>query len=127
MPQYETLCVLHPELTDARIKELTAWMRKIIEDGQGVVAQVEEWGMRELAFRVKKQTRGYYVRLEYTAPPPVLKELERNLKLHEDVLRFLSVVRPAPTASAPLQTQAVQPPPAPPAPANMAETSAEEQ
>lgn len=127
MPHYETLCVLHPELSDARIKELISWMRKVIEDGQGAVVQAEEWGMRELAFRIKKQSRGYYVRLTYTAAAPVLKELERNLRLNEDVLRFLSVVRPAPTAPTPPQAHAAQPPAATPAPPDVAETSAEEQ
>ncbi|MCS6926990.1 MAG: 30S ribosomal protein S6 [Candidatus Binatia bacterium] len=125
MPQYETLCVLRPELPEARIKELTAWMQKIIEDAHGTVTQIEEWGLRELAFQIRKQTRGYYVRLEYTAPAPVVKELERNLKLNEDVLRFLSVVRPASTAATPPQPHAVQSPP--PMPANVTEPSAEEQ
>ncbi|MBI3301567.1 MAG: 30S ribosomal protein S6, partial [Deltaproteobacteria bacterium] len=63
---------------------------------------------RDLAFRLKKQRRGYYVRLEYDSQPPALKELERNLRLSEDVLRFLSVVRSAPTPPA----QVPAPPPA---------------
>jgi small subunit ribosomal protein S6 len=119
MPTYETLCVLHPELTDARVKEISAWMQKIIEEAQGTVSQVETWGMRELAFRVRKQSRGYYIRLEYNAPAPALKELERNLRLSEDILRFLSVVQTAP----PITQQAVQEP----APAVVGETSTEEQ
>src|SRR4030095_13106475 len=96
MPSYETLCVFHPELPEARVKELTAWMQKIVENGQGAVLKVEEWGMRDLAYRLKKQSRGHYVRLEYDSQPAALKELERNLRLNENVLRFLSVVRKVP-------------------------------
>ena len=106
MPSYETLCIFHPELPDARVKELTAWMQKIVEDGQGNVLQTEDWGMRDLTYRIKKQRRGYYVRLEYDSAPAALKELERNLRLNEDVLRFLSVVRGVPMPTAPPQPPA---------------------
>jgi len=107
MPSYETLCVLHPELPETRIKELTAWMQKILESAQGTGVRVDEWGTRDLAFRTRKQRRGSYVRLEYDAPPSALKELERNLRLSEDVLRFLSVRR-----SASVPPPAPSPPPA---------------
>ena len=112
MPTYETLCVLHPELPETRVKEITAWMQKILEGAQGSVLQVEEWGIRDLAFRTKKQRRGYYLRVECNAQPAALKELERNLRLSEDVLRFLSIVRRVP---APVQVPA-QPPAASPIP-----------
>jgi small subunit ribosomal protein S6 len=101
MPTYETLCILHPELPDAQVKEMTAWMTKILEGGQGAILRVDEWGMRELAYHIKKQGRGHYVRLEYDASPTALKELERNLRLNENVLRFLSVVCAPPKATAP--------------------------
>lgn len=119
MPIYETLCVLHPELPETRVKEIIAWMQKIIEGAQGSVLQMDEWGMRDLAFRAKKQRRGYYLRVECDAQPMVLRELERNLRLSEDVLRFMSTVRSAPTlAQASSQSPAVapaQPPAVPPA------------
>lgn len=91
MRQYETLCVLHPELPETRIKELVARMQKIIEGMKGQVKRVDEWGGQDLSYRIRKQRRGYYVRLEYEAEPQALSELERNLKLSEDVLRFMSV------------------------------------
>jgi len=121
MPSYETLCILHPELPETRVKELTAWMQKILEGAQGTVVRVDEWGMRDLGFRLKKQRRGYYVRVEHEASPVALKELERNLRLSEDVLRFLSVrciATPAPTPT-PASSPAVSAAPA-------AETSGEE-
>ncbi|HEV8711368.1 MAG TPA: 30S ribosomal protein S6 [Candidatus Binatia bacterium] len=122
MPSYETLCILHPELPETRVKELTAWMQKILEGAQGTVVRMDEWGMRDLGFRLKKQRRGYYVRIEHEASPLALKELERNLRLSEDVLRFLSVRRtpPAP-APTPASSSAV------PAAPSSEETSVEEQ
>jgi small subunit ribosomal protein S6 len=126
MPSYETVCVFHPELPEPRMKELTAWMQKIVENGQGSDIQIEEWGMRDLAYRIKKQRRGYFVRLEFDSAPAALKELERNLRLNEDVLRFLSVVRGTPLPTEP-PAQAHNPAPvAEPAPAPEA-TFAEEQ
>jgi len=110
MAIYETLCVLHPELPETRVKEIIVWMKKIIEGAQGSVLQMDEWGMRDLAFRAKKQRRGYYLRVECDAQAGVLREFERNLRLSEDVLRFMSTVRSAPTSTqAPSQPQAVSP------------------
>lgn len=117
MPSYETLCVFHPELPESRVKELAAWMQKLVENGQGSVLKVEEWGVRDLAYRIKKQRRGYFVRLEYDSEPAALKELERNLRLSEDVLRFISVVRGAPAPTAQPAAPAVAPTPTSPAPA----------
>ncbi len=121
MPNYETLCILHPELAETQIKELIASMQRILESMQGTVLRVDEWGMRDLAYRINKQRRGYYVRLEYDAPAPALKELERTLRLNEYILRFLSVRRTPPVAAA----QAPARPPA--APSAPPETRAESQ
>src|ERR1043166_1269613 len=111
MPSYETVCVFHPELPEPRVKELAAWMQKIVENGQGSDLKIEEWGMRDLAYRIKKQRRGYFVRLEFDSAPAALKELERNLRLSEDVLRFLSVVRGVPLPAGPSPTPAAAPAP----------------
>ena len=112
MPMYETLCILHPELPDARVKELSAWMQKILEGANGIAIQVDVWGMRDLTYTLRKQRRGYYVRLEYESPPAALKELERNLRINEHVLRYLSTVYTAP----PVPPQAAASVPSTPAP-----------
>ena len=101
MPTYETLCILHPELPDARVKELSAWMQKILEGGNGTAVRVEEWGMRDLTYAIRKQRRGHYVRVEYDSPPAALRELERNLRINENILRFFSTVYQAPPAPPP--------------------------
>ena len=91
MYEYETLMVLDPDLGEAGSKELLAKMRAILESGKAEIGKVDEWGMRELAYPIKKQHRGIYALVEYKADPVVVSELERQLKLNEHVLRFLSV------------------------------------
>jgi small subunit ribosomal protein S6 len=115
MPSYETLCIFHPELPEARVKELSAWMQKIVEGANGTEIRVDEWGMRDLAHLIRKQRRGHYVRLEYDAPGAAVKELERNLRINENVLRFLSTVRKPVVTAPPVQpSPVVAPPTAPP-------------
>ena len=113
MPTYETLCVLHPELPETRIKEVSAWIGKILEGAQGTVLQMNDWGYRDLAYRTKKQRRGYFLRVEYNAPSAAVRELERNLRISENVLRYLSTVRSGPTVS-PTATQPQATPPSSP-------------
>ena len=128
MPIYETLTILHPDLAEARVKEVLTWMQQLVENGQRKVLQVEEWGMRDLAYRIQKQRRGYYVRLEYEATPAALQELERNFRLSEDVLRFLSIVRKAPSEKRPSvqpRSEAVTESPAETPPEAPAESAAE--
>ncbi len=97
MPIYETLYILHPELSAVRVKEVVAGMQKTLEESQAKMLQVEEWGLRNLAYDIQKQKRGYYVRFEYDSPPQAVRDLERVLRLSEDAMRFLSVARSAPS------------------------------
>ena len=60
--------------------------------GGGEVIETEEWGFRELAYHIKGERRGYYVRLDYAAQAATMNEIERNLKLQDTVLRYLSVL-----------------------------------
>jgi len=87
---YETLFVVHPE-KGARIKEFIDKFKKVIESQQGSVTHVDEWGSRDLAYRIDKQARGYYTLLRYNATGKTVDELERNLKLTDGILRYLTV------------------------------------
>ena len=80
--------VLHP---DAQMRETVDRARRLIEESGGQVQQVHEWGMRELAYPVRKLSRGYYVLAEYTATSDVVQELERTLRITDAILRFISV------------------------------------
>lgn len=90
MTLYETLFVVHPE-RGPRIKEFVEKFKKVIEGQEGTMTQVDEWGMRDLAYRIEKQSKGYYTLLRYRATGRAVEELERNLKLTDGVLRYLTV------------------------------------
>ena len=87
---YETLFVVHPE-KGMRMKEFVERFKKIIEGQNGTVSQVDEWGARDLAYRIEKQSRGYYTLLRYQASGRAVEELERNLKLTDGILRYMTV------------------------------------
>jgi small subunit ribosomal protein S6 len=89
--RYETLVLIHPDQGEAGAKDVTARIKSLIEDQQGSMSQVLEWGMRELAYPIAKQRRAHYVLFEYRAGVAALREIERNIKLMDPVLRFLSV------------------------------------
>lgn len=90
MTNYETLFIVHPE-KGPRVKEFIERFKKVIEGQEGVVSQVEEWGLRDLAYRIQKQGKGYYVLLHYRASGRAVEELERHLRLTDGILRYLTV------------------------------------
>jgi small subunit ribosomal protein S6 len=87
---YETLFVVHPE-KGLRMKEFVERFKKVIEGQEGILSQVDEWGARDLAYKIDKQGRGYYTLLRYRASGRAVEELERNLKLTDGILRYLTV------------------------------------
>lgn len=99
---YETLFVVHPD-QGGRVKEFADRFKKIIEGLEGAVSQVDEWGLRDLAYRIQKQTKGYYVLLQYCSSSRAVEELERNMKLTGGVLRYLTVRLDAEAVPQPMQ------------------------
>jgi small subunit ribosomal protein S6 len=95
MPRYETLMVLHPDLPEAQVRETIDRARRVIEQAGGVPDAMQEWGMRDLAYPIRKLNRGYYVLAEYAASAEVVREFERTLKIADEILRFISVAVPA--------------------------------
>jgi small subunit ribosomal protein S6 len=87
---YETLFVVHPE-KGTRLKEFVERFKKVVEAQEGVVSQVEEWGLRDLAYRIEKQSRGFYTLFRYNSSAKAVEELERNLRLTDGILRYLTV------------------------------------
>ena len=73
------------------MKEFIERFKKVIEGQEGSMSQVEEWGVRDLAYKIEKQGRGYYTLLRYKATGRAVEELERNLKLTDGILRYLTV------------------------------------
>jgi small subunit ribosomal protein S6 len=87
---YETLFVVHPE-RGTRMKEFIDKFKKVVEAQEGVVSQIDEWGLRDLAYRIEKQTKGIYTLMQYRSSARAVEELERNLRLTDGVLRYLTV------------------------------------
>jgi small subunit ribosomal protein S6 len=90
--RYETIFILRPDIGENQIKQSLKRVADIVSNGGGELVETDEWGMRELAYRIKRERRGYYVRLDYVAPGAVMNEVERNLKLMDESLRHLSVM-----------------------------------
>jgi small subunit ribosomal protein S6 len=87
---YETLFVVHPEL-GGRVKEFIDRFKSIVEGQGGSVSHVEEWGLKELAYKIQKQGKGYFILLQYRSGGRAVEELERNMKLTDGLLRYLTV------------------------------------
>jgi small subunit ribosomal protein S6 len=89
--RYETMIVLRTDLQEAGVKEQAERIRKLLETQGAIIGGIHEWGVRELAYAIQKERRGYYVLVEYTAAAAAVVELERNLKLSDFVLRYISI------------------------------------
>jgi small subunit ribosomal protein S6 len=91
MPLYETVVIARSEITQAQADAVADAATTQLEADGGAVKKREYWGLRSLAYRIKKNRKGHYILLGLEAPPPAVKEMERQLTLNEDVLRFMTV------------------------------------
>lgn len=73
------------------MKEFIERFRKVVEGQEGTVAHVDEWGLRDLAYRIDKQGKGFYTLFQYNSSARAVEELERNLRLTDGILRYLTV------------------------------------
>ena len=91
MPYYETVFIARQDLSDAQVKDLTNGYIKVIEDAKGKIHKTENWGLRNLAYRINKNRRGHYVLIESDVEAPAIHEMERIMRLNEDILRFMTI------------------------------------
>ena len=90
MTLYETMFIIHPERGGA-VKDYIERFKKVVEEQGGAIANLEEWGLRDMAYRIAKQGKGYYTLLQYRSEARAVDELERTMKLTDGVLRYLTV------------------------------------
>jgi small subunit ribosomal protein S6 len=90
MRKYETLFILRPSLEEEKRNEVIEKFKGIIA-ADGEVEKVEEWGNRRLAYEIEKIREGYYVLVNFKADPSLPKELERNFRISDDVMRYIVV------------------------------------
>lgn len=91
MRQFETLLLLSPELSADSREGIINGLVGIIERDGGKIEEVDQWGMRDLAYPVHKLMRGFYIRLVYNAPAALVAELERNIRITDGIFKFLTV------------------------------------
>ena len=91
MALYEHVFLARQDLAQAQVDALAEAATKIITDGQGQVVKTENWGLRSIAYRIKKNRKAHYVMLELEAPAGVVAELERQTAINEDVIRYMTV------------------------------------
>lgn len=91
MRQFETLLLLSPEITAEQREGIISSLTAIIEREGGKMVEIDQWGMRDLAYPVRKLMRGFYVRLVYDAPAALIAELERNIRINDNIFKFLTV------------------------------------
>lgn len=88
---YETAFITRPEMSEDALKALQERLAGVASAYGGQVVLTEDWGKRKLAYPIKKESRGHYTYFVYSGKGTVVHEIERNLRLHDHVLRFLSV------------------------------------
>jgi small subunit ribosomal protein S6 len=91
MPLYEHMLIARQDISAQQVDALATHLKTIVESEGGKVEKQEYWGLRGLAYRIKKNRKGHYVLLNINAPSNAVVELERQLKINEDVLRYLTV------------------------------------
>jgi len=91
MALYETILIARQDISAAQVETLTETFGNILRENGGTVAKVEQWGLKTLTYRIKKNRKGHYVYLGLDAPAAAVAEMERNMSLNEDILRFMTV------------------------------------
>lgn len=88
---YESIFIIHPSTSDDDVNAIIGRVREIIAKPGGNVVHVENWGRKKLAYEVKKQRKGNYVLMNYEGGSGVVQELERNFRLMDSVLKFMTI------------------------------------
>lgn len=91
MALYEHTFIARPDLSGQQAQNLATELSELVTANGGEVKKTEYWGLRTLAFRVKKNRKGHYLHLNIEAPAATLAELERNERIHDDVMRYMTV------------------------------------
>ncbi len=88
---YEELFILKPDASEEQTDSVVDLIRNIITGADGVVDKVDKWGIRKLAYKVEKLSEGFYVLIQFSANPEVVKEIERRLRVNDLVIKYLTV------------------------------------
>lgn len=91
MPFYECVFIVRQDVPAAEVDKMTDVFSEVITTAGGKITKRENWGLRNLAYRIQKNRKGHYVLLEMDTPYSAIKELERQMGISEDILRFMTI------------------------------------
>ena len=91
MAFYESVVITRPELTETQIDKLINDLSEIIKENNGKVIKKEQWGLRSFAYKIKKNKKGHYFMLNLESAPTTIFEYERQMRINEDIIRFLTI------------------------------------
>ncbi|MBN1365958.1 MAG: 30S ribosomal protein S6 [Syntrophaceae bacterium] len=106
MQRYEVVAIVLADLIEDEINALIERIQTIITDRKGVVAKVDKWGKRHLAYEIKKKKDGYYFLIDFAGDASVVTEIERNYKIDDRVLKFMTVKKEGATTAEGIQQEA---------------------
>jgi small subunit ribosomal protein S6 len=91
MPYYEHIVIARPEISPQQVDTLIEDVTKTIKDLGGATTKTEYWGLRNLTYRIRKNRKGHYALINIDAPSEAVHELERRLRINEDVMRYKTI------------------------------------
>jgi ribosomal protein S6 len=91
MALYEHIYLARQDVSQQQVEELTAQLTEILSQGGGKVTKNEYWGLKGLSYRIKKNRKAHYTLLNIDASPAAVAEMERQMRINEDILRFMTV------------------------------------
>jgi small subunit ribosomal protein S6 len=91
VPKYESVFIARQDISAAQVDGLSETFEKVITDAGGSIAKRENWGLRTMAYKIKKNRKGHYVLMNIDGPAPALHEMERQMRINEDILRYMSL------------------------------------
>ena len=91
MRRYETISIIRPAVGDEEIEAINQRSISIIEGDGGTIVKADNWGLKTLAYLIKKEQQGYYVYMDYGATHAAVTEMERQFKIDDRVLKFMTI------------------------------------
>jgi small subunit ribosomal protein S6 len=91
MPLYEHIYLARQDVSPQQVEEMTNALSAVLVEGGGKVTKNEYWGLKSLSYRIKKNRKAHYSLLNIDAPAPAVAEMERQMRINEDILRFMTV------------------------------------
>lgn len=91
MANYESVLIARQDLGAAQVNTLVSDLSEVIKKEGGEVVKIDNWGLKNLAYRIKKNRKGHYVLLNIVAPSSAISEYERLIRLNEDIIRYMTV------------------------------------